>query len=231
MSGITVVSGMARGIDSAAHRGALTGKGRTIAVLGSGIDVIYPPENRKLYESISANGAVITEFPFSTEPQGSNFPARNRIISGMSLGVVVAEANEKSGSLITARCALDQGRDIFAVPGSIDAPGSKGTHRLIREGAKLCENVYDILEEILPQIEIDSSHETPKADIESEVDTSLLNKFEATVLKNIGGKPVHIDSLVSNTGYDVSTLLNILLSLELNGYIEQLPGKTFVIKE
>lgn len=231
MRGITIVSGMARGIDSAAHRGALTGKGRTIAVLGSGIDVIYPPENRKLYENISASGAVITEFPFSTEPQGPNFPSRNRLISGISLGVVVAEANEKSGSLITARYALEHGRDIFAIPGSIDAPGSKGTHKLIREGAKLCENVYDILEEILPQIDVASSHEEPETDIESGIDTSLLSNSEATVLKQIGKMPVHVDSLISNTGYDVSNLLNILLSLELNGYIEQLPGKTFIIKE
>lgn len=231
MKGVTVVSGMARGIDSAAHRGALTGKGRTIAVLGSGIDVIYPQENRKLYEKISANGAVITEFPFSTEPAGPNFPSRNRIISGISLGVVVAEANEKSGSLITARSALEQGRDVFAIPGSIDAPGSRGTHKLIKEGAKLCENVYDILEEILPQIDVASSREEPEKDVDAGIDTSLLTNPEATVLKKIGKKPVHIDSLISNTGYSAGNLLTILLTLELNGYIEQLPGKTFIIKE
>ncbi len=233
MKGITIVSGMARGIDTAAHTGALTGKGRTIAVLGSGIDVIYPTENRKLYERIAATGAVITEFPFSTEPAGPNFPSRNRIISGISLGVVVAEANERSGSLITARSALEQGRDVFAIPGSIDSPGTKGTHKLIREGAKLCENVYDILEEILPQIDVAASSrkKEPEKDVDSGIDTGLLSNPEATVLKQIGKKPVHIDSLISNTGYSAGNLLNILLSLELNGYIEQLPGKIFIIKE
>ncbi len=230
MKGITIVSGMARGIDSAAHRGALTGKGRTIAVLGSGIDVIYPPENRNLYEKIAASGAVITEFPFSTEPSGPNFPARNRIISGISLGVVVAEANEKSGSLITARSALDQGRDVFAIPGSIDSPGSTGTHKLIREGAKLCENIYDILEEILPQIDIAPSQNKDTA-IDSGIDRDPLNSSESSVLDKIGKKPIHIDTLIPMTGLNAGNLLNILLTLELKGYIEQLPGKTFTIKE
>ena len=140
------------GIDTCAHRGALSARGRTIAVLGCGIDVIYPPENRKLHGGIIENGAVVTEYPFGTEPNRPNFPARNRIISGMSLGVLIVEAGEKSGSLITARCALEQGREVFAVPGSIDLPGSRGTNQLIRQGAKLVESVEDILEEILPQL-------------------------------------------------------------------------------
>ena len=234
MKGITVVSGMARGIDSAAHTGAIAGKGRTIAVLGSGIDVIYPPENRKLFEKIAENGAVITEFPFSTQPLASNFPARNRIISGLSLGVVVVEANEKSGSLITARVALEQGRDVFAVPGSIDSPGTKGTHRLIREGAKLVENTYDILEEILPQVNLDSptaepSDENPAQDNAGE--SEALNTDEKAILKLIGKKPVHIDSLAADSGYQIHDILSILMSLELGGYVEQLPGKKFVIKE
>lgn len=153
MRGVTVVSGLARGIDTAAHQGTLAGKGRTIAVLGCGLDVTYPRENRELLEEITRTGAAITEYPFGTPPSATHFPARNRIISGLSLGVMVVEATEKSGSLITARLALEQGRDVFAVPGSIDAAGSRGTNRLIREGAILVSSVDDILEEILPQLE------------------------------------------------------------------------------
>jgi len=151
MQGITVVSGLARGIDSAAHRGALAGKGRTIAVLGCGLDIVYPPENETLAAEIAAHGAIATEFPFGTPPNAPNFPARNRIISGISLGVVVVEAGEKSGSLITARIASEQGRSVFAVPGAIESAGSRGTNRLIKQGAKLIDSVEDILEEILPQ--------------------------------------------------------------------------------
>jgi DNA processing protein len=153
LRGVTVVSGLARGIDTAAHRGALAGRGRTIAVLGCGLDVAYPPENAALLEEILRRGAAITEYPFGTPPNANHFPARNRIISGLSLGVTVVEATEKSGSLITARLALEQGRDVFAVPGSVDAAGSRGTNRLIKEGAKLVESADDILEEILPQLE------------------------------------------------------------------------------
>ncbi|MCD6486810.1 MAG: DNA-processing protein DprA [Syntrophobacterales bacterium] len=234
MKGITVVSGMARGIDSAAHAGSIAGKGRTIAVLGSGIDVIYPPENEKLFEKIADNGAVITEFPFSTQPLASNFPARNRIISGLSLGVVVVEANEKSGSLITARIALEHGREIFAVPGSIDSPRTKGTHKLIREGAKLVENTYDILEEILPQLNL--NHTTAKLSDERPIQdhsgkSEELNADESAILKLIGKKPVHIDSLATDSGYQIHDILSILMSLELGGYVEQLPGKNFVVKE
>jgi len=234
MNGVTVVSGMARGIDSAAHTGALAGKGRTIAVLGSGMDVIYPPENRKLFEKIAENGAVITEFPFSTQPLAPNFPVRNRIISGISLGVVVVEASEKSGSLITARVALEQGRDVFAVPGSIDSPGTKGTHRLIREGAKLVENTDDILEEILPQVNYKSTVAKPsdeKPPTDHSIKSEDLNTDEEAILKLIDKKPVHIDSLAADSGYLIHDILSILMSLELGGYIVQLPGKKFIIKE
>ncbi|MBN2178192.1 MAG: DNA-processing protein DprA [Deltaproteobacteria bacterium] len=233
--GITTVSGMARGIDSSAHRGSLSGNGRTVAVLGSGIDVIYPPENKDLYEKIAENGAVITEFPFSTLPKGPHFPARNRIISGMSLGVVVVEANEKSGSLITARTALEQGREVFAVPGSIDSPGTKGTHKLIRDGAKLIENVYDILEEVLPQIE-GKTDSPPSADSAesgpvSRSDYDDLGKMEREILDLMEKKSQQIDSIITKSGRSADDILNTLLSLELKGYIEQLPGKHFIFKE
>ncbi|MBN2514951.1 MAG: DNA-processing protein DprA [Deltaproteobacteria bacterium] len=243
LSGITVVSGMARGIDSAAHRGSLTGKGRTIAVLGSGVDVIYPPENKKLYEKIWKNGAVISEFPFRTQPKGSHFPARNRIISGLSLGVVVVEATERSGSLITARLGLEQGKEVFAVPGSIDSPGSKGTHKLLKEGAKLVESVYDILEEIIPQVPVNlqvrTSEKKDASGKQSGVSTRMshhgdvdrLREEEKTILKIIGKEPIYADNIIAMSSFPPSGVLRILLSLELEGYIEQLPGKRFKIKE
>jgi DNA processing protein len=242
LNGVTVVSGMARGVDSAAHTGAIAGGGRTIAVLGSGIDVIYPPENKKLFEKISANGAVITEFPFNTPPRGINFPARNRIISGISLGVVVVEANEKSGSLITARLGLEQGKEIFAIPGSIDSPGSKGTHKLLRDGAKLVENVNDILEEILPLAAINMQDRKPgeeqqeKPEVQSTKSSDRpnidnLRTEEATILKLIGNSPIYSDNIITDSGYQSREVLSILLSLELKGYIEQLPGKRFIIKK
>ena len=242
INGITVVSGMARGIDSAAHRGALAGKGRTIAVLGCGLDTVYPPENQELYEQIVSKGAVITEYPFGTPPSGSNFPARNRIISGISLGVVVVEANEKSGSLITARLALDQGREVFAVPGSIDSAGSRGTHKLIKQGAKLIENVRDILDEILPQVEIRSKDDRPEESIlpqdkgeearpEERSVAGGLTDTEKSILQSISSKALDIDSIITSTGLKPNEVLNILLTLELRGIIKQLPGKKFMYKE
>lgn len=231
LKGVTVVSGMARGIDSSAHIGSIAGKGRTIAVMGSGMDVIYPPENKKLFEKISESGAVITEFPFSTQPNGFNFPARNRIISGISLGVLVVEANRKSGSLITASLALEQGREVFAVPGSIDSPGSKGTHELIRKGAKLVENVYDILEEILPQADIAKHEVREDSEDPAKTDNSDLNDIETEILQLIGKTPIHIDDIISSTGRKANEILNILLSLEIRGHIRQIPGKRFALKE
>ena len=143
-----MVSGLARGVDSSAHRGALAAGGRTIGVLGCGVDIIYPPENRDLFEQVAARGAVLSEFPLGTPPDSDHFPIRNRIISGLSLGVAVVEATLRSGSLITARFALDQGRDVYAVPGNVDSARSEGTNRLIKEGAKLVTRAEDILEEI-----------------------------------------------------------------------------------
>jgi DNA processing protein len=242
INGITVISGLARGIDSAAHKGALTGRGRIIAVLGCGLDTVYPPENQKLYYEIVAKSAVITEYAFGTPPSGSNFPARNRIISGISLGVVVVEANEKSGSLITAKLALEQGREVFAVPGSIDLAGSRGTHKLIKQGAKLIENVYDILEEILPQLEMPSQDAPPEKSIlkqdeaeekrpQRKTAARELTDAEQSILKSISSKALDIDSIITATGLKPNEALNILLTLELRGIIKQLPGKKFIVKE
>ena len=243
INGITVVSGLARGIDTAAHRGSIAAKGRTIAVLGCGIDIVYPPENKELFTEIPLQGAIITEFPFGTPPNGPNFPARNRIISGLSLGVVVVEANEKSGSLITARMALEQGREVFAVPGSIDSAGSRGTNRLIKQGAKLIEDVYDILEEIMPQIEIKQKNYIPErakktksctvippVDCQTSDNEDLTDK-ERNLLERISISPVTIDNLIAQTGERPGEILNNLLLLELKGLITQLPGKMFIRKE
>ncbi|NPV03510.1 MAG: DNA-protecting protein DprA [Syntrophaceae bacterium] len=238
--GVTVVSGLARGIDTCAHRGALSARGRTIAVMGCGIDVIYPPENRKLHGEIAVRGAVVTEYPFGTEPDRPHFPARNRIISGLSLGVLIVEAGEKSGSLITAQCALEQNREVFAVPGGIDLPGSRGTNRLLRQGAKLVESAEDILDEILPQLE------HPPAPMQRETKTPAgrrggtenhetgqepLTENESRLLGFISETPQDADTLINRAGLAAAEALALLLSLELKGYILQLPGKRFKRKE
>jgi len=217
--GVTIVSGMARGIDSAAHRGALSAGGRTIAVLGCGVDIVYPPENRRLFEEITAHGAVISEFPMSTPPEGTNFPRRNRIISGLSLGVVVVQADSRSGSLITAGLALEQNRDVFAVPGNVGMARSRGTNRLIKQGAKLVESADDILEEILPRFQHQGLEPT-------DVKPSLEDE-EERVFRIIEDEPAHIDSIIAQTGMDASRVSAILLQLELKGLVQQLPGKRF----
>jgi len=234
LQGITVVSGMARGIDSAAHRGAITAHGRTIAILGSGLDVIYPPENKSLFADILQTGAVISEFPLGTPPRPSNFPARNRIISGMSYGVVIVEAGEKSGSLITARLALEQGREVFAVPGSIDSSGSRGTHKLIKQGAKLIENTDDILEEILPQIERTTPLQTPSVSPFPEINEERFKSSSAVeqkILSLMSPKRIHIDDLISFSGLTSGDVLRTVTTLELKGMIQQYPGKFFTIKK
>ncbi len=227
-SGLTVVSGMARGIDSASHRGALKAKGRTIAVLGSGIDVIYPPENRGLMDKISASGAVISEFPLGTIPDRNNFPRRNRIISALSLGVVVIEAAVDSGSLITVGYALEQGKEVFAVPGNITSASSKGTNDLIRKGAKLIENAQDVIDELRPQIKgvlrDDEHNSRPKAPMPEMTDN------EKKIYCCLDSGPKHIDDIIRKTNRTSSEALAILLSLELKGIVKQIEGKRFVIE-
>ena len=229
--GFTIVSGMARGIDSAAHEGALLGKGKTIAVLGSGLDRIYPPENRKLFDKISENGAVISEFSIQSPPEAHHFPIRNRIISGMSLGTVVVEAAKKSGSLITARLAADQNREVFAVPGSIHSFKSCGTNSLIKQGAKLVENAQDIIEELFPQMQenLECLSDNDYVDNTEKV-LQDLNSDEQTVVDQLEPYPIHVDELVRKTSMAPGKLLGILLKLELEGIAVQMPGKFFAMR-
>jgi len=231
-AGVTIVSGMARGIDSAAHRAAIEAGGRTIAVLGSGLDVIYPSENKKLFDAIREHGAVISPYPIGAKPEKGNFPARNRIISGISLGVIIVQATTPdSGSLITARHALEQGREVFAVPGRVGSQTSRGTNRLIKKGeAKLIETAADVLEEILPQLK------TPERPAGSDLKTaankplSNLSKSERTVYNCTGDEPMHIDIIARKCNIPIHELAGTLLSLELKGLVTQQPGAVFARK-
>jgi DNA processing protein len=221
--GFTVVSGLARGIDGAAHASALQAGGRTVAVLGSGVERPYPPEHEELYRRISEHGAVLSEFPVGTRPMAFNFPARNRLISGLSLGVVVVEATEKSGSLITAALALEQGREIFAVPGEAGASRSRGAHRLIREGAKLVETVDDIVEEIAPQL-------MGRAGISTQVARVLppdAGENTRKILALLQDNSLQVDQLIERSGLPAAQVLEILLDLELQGFVRQSPGKLY----
>lgn len=215
--GVVVISGLARGTDAEAHWTVLRAGGRTVAVLGSGIDVVYPSEHHALARAIAKQGAVVSELWMGTKPDADNFPARNRIISGLSLGTVIVEATEKSGSLITARFAAEQGREVFAVPGPI-GEHTRGTHRLIRDGARLTERVEDILEEIAPQL-----LNTPGGRTAVE-----LSQREVDVYEAVTADAVHIDTVILKTGIAAAELLPILLNLELKGAVQQLPGKFFV---
>lgn len=223
-NGITVVSGLARGIDSIAHRACLKAGGRTLAVLGSGIDFVYPPENKSLYKEISQNGAVLSEFKIGTKPEASNFPRRNRIISGLSLGTLVVQATEKSGSLITAEFALEQNREVFAIPGNIGSKLSKGANKLIKKGAKLVNDVDDILEEIGGFIGAKN-----KKKVLNTVQIEGLEPAERLIYEILSNEQLHIDQIIKMSNLDSSTVLANLLSLELNGIVSQLPGKYFLI--
>ena len=220
--GITIVSGMARGIDSFAHQGAISGGGRTVAVLGCGVDIIYPSENRDLFSQIMGHGAVLSEFPMGSQPEGGHFPRRNRIISGLSIGVVVIQASSESGSLITASYALEQGREVFAVPGNVGAEGSRGTNQLIKDGAKLVESSEDILEEILPQWSRESEKEQKVEPVVRD-----LEKSELILYQLLGEVPTHIDVIIRESRLDPGRVSSLLLDLELKGLISQWPGKCF----
>ncbi|MBN1353506.1 MAG: DNA-processing protein DprA [Candidatus Omnitrophica bacterium] len=225
--GITIISGMARGIDTAAHRGALKARGRTISVLGSGHNHIYPRENKKLYEAIAKSGAVISEFPSDVPPLKPNFPRRNRLISGMSRGVLVVEAPKRSGALITANFALEQGKEVFAVPGNINSVTSSGTNGLIKEGAKLVEGVDDILQELVGVIDIHSAGKIPD---ESGPDGALLPALsgEKVIFGVLSDEPKSIDEISRITNLPVAKISEILIRLELKKMIKMLPGDNFV---
>ncbi len=221
---LVIVSGMARGIDTAAHEGALQGQGKTVAVLGSGLERIYPSQNKGLFHRIAENGAVISEFALQAEPEAHHFPLRNRIISGMCLGTVVVEASGQSGSLITARLAAEQNREVFAVPGSVQSFKSIGTHTLIKQGAKLVEHAQDILDE-LPQVQTT----VPATASQPQNPLPPLSPMEAEICAAMGPYPVHIDDLGRKTLVEPGKLAGILLQLELKGIVQQLPGKYFTV--
>ncbi len=240
-AGVTVISGGARGVDSSAHRGAMSHpQGRTIAVLGSGIDVPYPPENAGLFEQIAAKGAVVSEYSLGTSPMKENFPRRNRIVSGMSRGVLVIEADERSGALITARQACDDhGRTVFALPGRVDNPTSAGPHKLIRDGATLVTKLEDILEELgpLPQeaheetlfhARASAKPQAAETDKPAPNPNPTLTDRQRVILAQLDGEPVHIDTLIDRTSLAPSEILQDLTLLSLKGVVKRVDGQTFV---
>lgn len=224
--GVTIVSGMARGIDSKAHSGALENGGKTIAVLGCGVDIVYPSENLELMKKICRCGAVISEYLPGTPPMAFNFPARNRIISGLSQGIAIVEANEKSGSLITADFALEQGRDVYAVPGNINSSNSQGTNRLIRDGAKVVTNAGDILDEL----KISHGDMNYLCNIRN-IPDSIMGNDEKSIAQRLQNGPAHIDTIARDCGISIQLASSVLVMLELSGFIEQLPGKYYRLAE
>ncbi|HQL41547.1 MAG TPA: DNA-processing protein DprA [Candidatus Omnitrophota bacterium] len=227
---LVIVSGLAKGIDAASHRGALRVCGKTIAVLGTGLNHIYPQENKKLFEAIAEQGLILSEFSMSTPARSGHFPRRNRIVSGLSLGVVVVEAAKRSGALITADLALEQGRDVFAVPGKIDAISAQGTNILIQQGAKLISCAQDVLDEL--GLELKSVEEKSSLPLLSscQARTKDLRVQEKNVLHLLSKSPITLDALCQASGLPMTQLYNVLLSLELKGFVRQMPGKLFVIR-
>lgn len=225
---ITTVSGLARGIDTEVHKATVKAGGRTMAVLGNGLNRHYPPENRQLEDKIMHQGALISEFPLNCAPDKQNFPRRNRLISGLALATVVVEADIKSGALITAKCSLDQGKDVFAVPGPIFSKYSQGSHYLIKSGARLVENVGEIIDEIAPLTEWIRKKEQQR--IYKQEDKTLLDNKSGEILNILAGsiEGVSIDFLAQNLGYTVGELSSGLLNLEMKGLIRSLPGKVYI---
>jgi DNA processing protein len=229
--GLTVISGLAMGIDAAAHRGALAAGGQTIGVLGCGLDVIYPEQNRKLFEIIPENGAIVSEYPLGTGPDGFRFPARNRIISGLGLGVLVVEATQRSGSLITADLALDQGREVFAVPGRADSVKSTGTHRLLQAGAKLVLDVNDITNELLLGEKAAGKPPAPDSNKIAEAVRAELSVEEKKIIGLLEVYPKTVDDVIVGSNLPVERVNELLLILEFKGLCEVLPGRQYQIKQ
>jgi DNA processing protein len=217
-AGVVIVSGLARGIDAASHQAALDSGGRTIAILGTGIDLVYPRSHVRLARDIAERGLVLTEFPPETPPLAANFPIRNRVISGITLGTVIVEATSRSGSLITARTAAEQGREVFAVPGSIFAAGFEGTHRLIQYGAKLVHDANDILEELPGGLHLPENQPAPEPESPLKEVLAVFTREEA----------MHIDALAAKLGRSVANLSDAVLQLELGGWLKALPGARYV---
>lgn len=225
-AGFCIISGLAAGIDTAAHRGALKAGGRTIAVIGSGLKRIYPPENRQLAEEILESGAVISELPLDTPPKMQNFPPRNRIIAGLSMGALVVEAQKRSGALITARLAMEGGKEVFAVPGQIDNPKSHGCHKLIQDGAKLVQSIEDVVEEFGPPAEIPG--ERTSKEVGGDSPASRLEGAEKLIYDSLDSTPKGVDEISEEVGSPTATILTSLLTLEMKGLVKQLPGKRYV---